>query len=956
VTDETDDGLTLEKRLRDALAPRYVLLRPIGKGGMGAVFLAREPELARLVAVKVLSPELADETARARFLREAQSAASIGHPNVVAVHSIGALEDGTPYFVMQYATGESISSRLAREGPVGSVEARRMIGELASALAAAHAHGVVHRDVKPANVLYDQESGRVLLTDFGIAAVRAPAGGVASPQLTGTGMLLGTPQYMSPEQLTGEVPTDKTDVYGLGLVAYELLCGAAPFEATSPMHLMAAHLREVPKPLSELRPDVDPELEQLVGACLEKDPAARPSAADIQRRLGAAEVILEWPPPGLAPLQGMLRSVARLLLIGGGIVAAAVVTFFEVGSRVSARGIPFSIVLMMIAMATGGVLLGAGFWKLWVLTRTVSRAASLGYGRNTIAEVASDARRDTGVLIAGLKEYASLTADERSELRRQRVIASGLMFAAGVLVVPLLVLFFWLAGSVPARGVSLGVISFAPVFGLLTFAGLLYRREWARLRQYRRRIVKRREKDDATATLVASWGQTFDAARTGQGFTAGVVSRATAHRIAATLITLATTITLACLLPIFVVGILGPILWPNILSNGFASVESKSVAARVSRPLVLPVDSTITPLEAGDALYALSVKPGDETLVHSSYPLRPVKALNLLPPPYRPPLFSRTVVGMKGKPFNFARDGSQVPGAPGNRILEYAARGLTPAEQQWLAELDASPKWELWRRFARARRADVLGGQFVLPFSDDASELDMPIMRYSGIKTMAYASVRRAALYRSRGQIAKGDTILRETISAGFRLAEDDPMLIGQLIGIVVVGIGHNALHEARQLDGRPEGEEWTARMTIVAANEFMTPTMSAPAAANVDARVIRKRIIEGATSKSHLRGIRVANYRALVLAPCTNVHELISGPDEDVRVALEDARRQLVGLPSDSVFLDMLDRQAKVDWREADAALSKRLMMPLARLSGTVLRNPRIPGCVSLLLSNWYR
>src|SRR3954463_4857462 len=123
----------LDARLRAALAPRYVLLRPIGKGGMGSVFLAREPELSRLVAVKMLSPELSqNEVARARFIREAQAAASIAHPNVISIYAIGALDDGTPYFVMQYASGESIAARITREGPVSATEATRMVGELAS--------------------------------------------------------------------------------------------------------------------------------------------------------------------------------------------------------------------------------------------------------------------------------------------------------------------------------------------------------------------------------------------------------------------------------------------------------------------------------------------------------------------------------------------------------------------------------------------------------------------------------------------------------------------------------------------------------------------------------------------------------------------------------------------------------------------------------------------------------
>src|SRR6185295_7878104 len=151
----------LEQRLRAALAPELELLRPIGAGGMAEVFLAREAALKRVVAVKVLSVELADSPeARARFEREAQAVASLSHPNIVAVHRVGKLDDGTPYFVMQFVEGRSMSDRLVQDGPLSVDETRRILGEVASALATAHSAGIIHRDIKPANILHEESTGR----------------------------------------------------------------------------------------------------------------------------------------------------------------------------------------------------------------------------------------------------------------------------------------------------------------------------------------------------------------------------------------------------------------------------------------------------------------------------------------------------------------------------------------------------------------------------------------------------------------------------------------------------------------------------------------------------------------------------------------------------------------------------------------------------------------------------
>lgn len=257
----------------------------IGEGSVARVYLAREPALRREVAVKVLSPALArDETARARFEREALAAASIQHPNVASIYRTGRLARGVPYLVMPYFHGGSLEARLKAAGPLPPEEAWRFIRQTAAGLAAAHRLGVVHRDVRPANILYDPATHRVVLIDFGIAAVRDAADQHAA-RLTRPGERLGNPSYISPEQLRGEPVTDRSDVYSLGIVAFELLTGRLPFDARSPIQLMRAHAAEEPRKISVVRPEVGGELDALIQMCLRKRPEERPLAVDVAEEM-----------------------------------------------------------------------------------------------------------------------------------------------------------------------------------------------------------------------------------------------------------------------------------------------------------------------------------------------------------------------------------------------------------------------------------------------------------------------------------------------------------------------------------------------------------------------------------------------------------------------------------------------------------------------------------------------
>src|SRR5258708_3080268 len=203
----------LVELLQAALAPSFVLVRRLGAGGMGIVFLGGDPGLKRLVAVKVMSPERgADPEARARFEREAESVAAISHPNVVAVYSVGELKNGLPYLVMQYVDGPSMADRLKDEGPLDLESAKQIIGQVASALGAAHRNGIIHRDIKDANGLWDEHASRALVTDFGIAPISNRALAGTPTARTHTSMSMRSPRSQNPAHLRSAPGTEKTDM------------------------------------------------------------------------------------------------------------------------------------------------------------------------------------------------------------------------------------------------------------------------------------------------------------------------------------------------------------------------------------------------------------------------------------------------------------------------------------------------------------------------------------------------------------------------------------------------------------------------------------------------------------------------------------------------------------------------------------------------------------------------
>jgi serine/threonine-protein kinase len=302
---ETPDSHLLA--LRQALAGRYDVHAPIGRGGMGFVYVARDLRLDRPVAIKLLPPDLAaDAACRQRFLREARTAAALAHPNIVAIHSTHEVGEFV-FFTMAYVEGETLARRVATGGPLTPEEAVRLLAEVGDALAYAHARGVLHRDVKPDNILIETATGRALLADFGIAHV-SPTGRASAPR----GPVLGTAAFMSPEQARGEVVDARSDVYSLGVVAYYALSGRLPFDAATDGALLLLHIAAPAPPLRTVAPNVPVRLAQVVDQCLAKDPWAR--FPDVGRVVRAVVDAVEPPRAPLAVRAFLMRGANRGLI------------------------------------------------------------------------------------------------------------------------------------------------------------------------------------------------------------------------------------------------------------------------------------------------------------------------------------------------------------------------------------------------------------------------------------------------------------------------------------------------------------------------------------------------------------------------------------------------------------------------------------------------------------------
>jgi serine/threonine protein kinase len=346
----------LAARLQEALGDAYLVEGKLGAGGFAVVYLVRDVHLKRRLAVKVLSPDvISSHSVLERFRREAETIAQLSHPNIVPLHFIGQKDD-LVYIVMQAIDGGSLSEKLDREKRLTIDDASRMFGEIASALGHAHKRGVIHRDIKPQNVLLDAETGRALVTDFGIA--RTAEGG----SLTATGMVVGTPAYLAPEQVTGEPSDHRADIYALGVMMYEMLAGEPPFTGPTPTAVLMKRLGGPPAPLNTVRGDVPETLSDVVMACLASDPNERiQNAADIAKAITG-----QTPVSGAHTTSTRLRatkpkkpSTATLAAVGFGVgILTVIAVVLALGNRTKTPPPPPPIDAGMALIAGGTYTIG----------------------------------------------------------------------------------------------------------------------------------------------------------------------------------------------------------------------------------------------------------------------------------------------------------------------------------------------------------------------------------------------------------------------------------------------------------------------------------------------------------------------------------------------------------------------------------------------------------------------
>jgi len=381
--------------LQEALAGHYALERELGRGGMAIVYLARDVRLDRPVAIKLLPPDLAAHgKLRDRFMREARTAARLSHPHIVPIHAVDEVR-GYVFYVMSYVDGQTLAERVANRGPLPPREASRLLQEVAGALAAAHGQGVVHRDVKPGNILLERATGRAMVTDFGIARV-------ADGAETAVGELLGTPEYMSPEQAGGDAVDARSDVYSLGVVAYYMVSGELPFTAPTIQAVLAKQLTQVPPPVASVAAGIPRSLANAIDTCLIKDPSRRFQSAEAFSDALAPTLVRrrEVPVPVRAfldPRKMWALAVAPAMMITGGIVVLT--------TSLPHLFTTLGYVGLIRAVGAGNVLLGA-LMPLILTTRWLRPLLKGGYGVSDIAgalRASFDVRREELLFEFGAK-------------------------------------------------------------------------------------------------------------------------------------------------------------------------------------------------------------------------------------------------------------------------------------------------------------------------------------------------------------------------------------------------------------------------------------------------------------------------------------------------------------------------------------------------------------------------
>ena len=405
-------------QLNARLGDRYAIERELGRGGMGTVYLARDTRLDRLVALKVLPAEVASEVVlRERFIRETRMAAGFSHPNIVPVYSIEEHEDLLAY-AMAYVEGESLADRVKRSGPMSIRETVKLLQDVGYALAYAHGRGVVHRDIKPDNIMIERATGRAMVMDFGIARAIAGAAPAATPGLTRVGDVVGTPEYMSPEQATGDIVDGRSDLYALGLTAYFALTGRPAISGETTGRVLARQLTEQLPPMQSVRLDVPPALGQAIDRCVMKDPADRfQTGEELVETLDAAKLSGPEIPLAIRLLQQEQASLAMVLLFG--FVLAYMLVALGAATDRGNGDIMLPIVILVSVLLT----------RATQVMREIGRIAASGF---SIEEIENGLR---AVLGERDQRRAELRADERTRAARKRTLRiAAVQLSLGVLM------------------------------------------------------------------------------------------------------------------------------------------------------------------------------------------------------------------------------------------------------------------------------------------------------------------------------------------------------------------------------------------------------------------------------------------------------------------------------------------------------------------------------------------
>ncbi len=402
--------------IRRRLGDRYEIERELGRGGMGAVYLARDLRLDRPVALKVLPPEFAgDATLRERFLRETRTAASFSHPNIVPVHAVEE-RDGLLAFAMGYVEGESLAERMRRAGPLDVRGIVRLLQDIGYALAYANGRGVVHRDIKPDNVMLERATGRAQLMDFGISRpITAPVG---TQGMTRVGEVVGTPEYMSPEQASGDTVDGRSDLYSLGLVALYALTGRPAITGDSTQQILVRQLTEMPPPARTLRPDLPEALGEAIDRCVAKRPDDRFASAEALveaidvAQLAAAEIPV--------PIRLFAQEAGTLGLVLVFLALTSWLTLRTLRKEVGATYALLPTIILFVIAMTRALLVSSAARRLAVLG---FRPADVSRGLHAVV----DEREN-------LRQQLRADPDTRRRRRRTVVIAVLLLPVAFVLI------------------------------------------------------------------------------------------------------------------------------------------------------------------------------------------------------------------------------------------------------------------------------------------------------------------------------------------------------------------------------------------------------------------------------------------------------------------------------------------------------------------------------------------